>query len=259
MSKVSCIPELLLEFHDVDGGCLQLWNTEITSSQADFDVLTQLQRGANLNQDIQVITLLSISENKRYHPPSASSTISKEIEQKTGNQVADYRKWLHKRDNPVFGEVTGWMIILPILQARPEMDEVGLGAVQNIIARALLKVRDRTLQHLDTVLKEEDEEEDENDEDDEREDACAMEEDESNVAQESNDSVDPFEATHAWTPPELPINWKTILFHLKNAARQTGYTRYATWHEALILKRKAGPIPENLPSGERHPGLVQPP
>lgn len=157
--------------------------------------------------------------------------------------------------------------------------------MQNIVACALLKIRDRILRHLDALLEEEDdesdesneeedeiEEEDEDEEEDEEgdeeededeeedQDARAKEEDESHIVQESNDRysfyiyhdtrhgaltydrVDPLEAIRAWTPPESPIDWESVFFHLRNAARQTGYTRYSTWHEAWIQKRMIAQI-----------------
>ncbi|KAG2119867.1 uncharacterized protein F5147DRAFT_767329 [Suillus discolor] len=193
--KPLSIPDSLLEFHNADGGHLQLWNMEITFLQTEYEALAKLQHRANLT-------------------PSVSSAFSKSIDKKTGNVVANYRK----HNNPVFGEVTvfkhTWMLPLTItievwlycndrqfnilddnlihfasMQLSPDMDEVGLHLVQHIVVCALLKIRDHTLQYLDVVLEEEDNELDEEEVEIEEEDkdAYTKKEDESDIVQEFNE------------------------------------------------------------------------
>ncbi|KAG1898175.1 uncharacterized protein F5891DRAFT_982074 [Suillus fuscotomentosus] len=250
MQKPLSIPDLLLEFHDADGRCLQLWNTEITFSQTEYKALTKRQCGANLSKDIQVIMLPSISEKEHYHSPSVSSVVSQSIDKKTRNAVVNYCKWLHKCNNPVFGKVTGfkhtWILLTVMIKVWLHYNDGQFNILDDNLtyftsaqlSPDMDKIRDCMLQHFDAVSEEEDneldesnEEENEIKEEDEDED---QEEDKSNIIQEFNDraltydSVDSFKATHVWTLPELPIDWDSIFFHLQNAIRQTGYTYYAT-------------------------------
>jgi hypothetical protein len=99
-------PDALLEFHDEDGGRVQLWGTEVTFSQTRDAAIAKLQRSVTLNPHMRAVTLFDILENHRHSPPTESSDAFRKLSKK--KKVVSYHKWLQKDDSPVFGPVTGF-------------------------------------------------------------------------------------------------------------------------------------------------------
>jgi hypothetical protein len=117
MEKALGAPDALVEFHDRDGGRLQLWGTEVTFSQARDAAIAKLQRSVSLNRHMRAVTLFEILEDHRHSPPAESSRVFQQLSKKP--KVASYRRWLQKNDSPVFGPVTGfthtWVSSLTII------------------------------------------------------------------------------------------------------------------------------------------------
>jgi hypothetical protein len=106
MDKALGTPDALVEFHDGDGGRLQLWGTEVTFLQARDAAIAKLQRSISLNRHMRAVTLFQISEDHCHSPPAESSRAFQKLSKEP--KVAPYRKWLQKSDLPVFGPVTGF-------------------------------------------------------------------------------------------------------------------------------------------------------
>ncbi|KAG1728002.1 hypothetical protein EDB19DRAFT_1748490 [Suillus lakei] len=264
-------PDALVEFHNGDGGRLQLWGTEVTFLQAREAAIAKLQRSVSLNRHMRAVTLFEISEDHRHSPPAESSRAFQTLSKKP--KVASYRTWLQKNDSPVFGPVTGfthtWVSSLTIVvttwlrpddgpfdlydhdtryfasgQLSPEADLMDLQNLQQLFHRTFASIRDITISYIEEIRAEEEESSSSSDNFDISDESN---EDESNIAEapaiseeinDTDDSADPFQLVRMWVPPVLPIDWKEVMDQLRNAARQTGYTRYSAWHEKLI-KRQA--------------------
>ncbi|KAG1890683.1 uncharacterized protein F5891DRAFT_986836 [Suillus fuscotomentosus] len=257
-------PDALLEFHDEDGGRVQLWGTEVTFSQTRDAAIAKLQRSVTLNPHMRAVTLFDILENHRHSPPTESSDAFRKLSKK--KKVVSYHKWLQKDDSPVFGPVTGfthtWVSSLTVVVSTwlrpddgpfdlydhnpryfatarlcPDTDITGLENLQHLFHRTFASLRDATISYMEEVMAEEESSVSSDNSDAEDESSV---EDKSDIAEvsseETDDSPDPFELVRAWVPPTSPIDWKAIMKQLRNAARQTGYTRYSTYHEKLIKR-----------------------
>ncbi|KAG0693615.1 hypothetical protein DFH29DRAFT_881328 [Suillus ampliporus] len=248
-------PDVLVEFHDGDGGRLQLWGTEISFSQAWDAAIAKLQRSVIFNKFMQAVTLFDVLEDHRYSSPAESSHVFQTLSET--DRVVPYCKWLQKDDLPVFGPVTGfthnWVSSLTVVvttwvrpddgpfdlydqdpryyataQLCPDTDLVGLDNVQQLFHHTFASIRDTTISHLEDLMAEE-------------EGSSA----ESNISDESGNEGKSHMAEASaircllpLTPSSSFVHWKKVMIQLQTTARQTGYTRYSIWHEKLI-KRKA--------------------
>ncbi|KAG1741751.1 uncharacterized protein EDB91DRAFT_1081563 [Suillus paluster] len=200
--KALGIPDVLVEFHDADGGRLQLWGTKVACSQTQDAAITKLQCYVTCNQHMQAVTLFDILENHCYSPPAESSH---QLCPDMDITSLDNLQWLFHHTFESVRDAT--ISYIEELMVEEEEESSALSNNSNIT--------------------------DKSDVDDESNIAEA-----STISEEIDDSPDPFQLVRTWVPPVSPIDWKKFMAHLWNAAWQTGYTHYSAWHKNLI-KRKA--------------------
>ncbi|KAG2353861.1 hypothetical protein BDR07DRAFT_1431584 [Suillus spraguei] len=227
------VPDMLMEYKDPDGDCIPLWATEVSVSQTKKSATKRLSDYMTDREDLLAVSLVDVKEVKKHAGPQLGSEATQTLEDRSS--VSTFAEWLscrvtdtdpivmkafgHTWQHPITATVSTWLrrpdgsfnmndedsdfhAIASLFPARD-----GLEDVEHVFRRTLERVRDYVISLIKT---------------------------------RSPRDVDSsaFNPIRRWSPPASLINWDVLADEIIVGAKQTGYGRYATWHDR-ILKRKA--------------------
>ncbi|KAG1861527.1 hypothetical protein DFJ58DRAFT_839671 [Suillus subalutaceus] len=251
------IPDMIAEFVDEESGCLQMWGIEVSLSETQEAAMTSLKDYVTDAPNLVALTWFDVKETAKHVPPTDSSQTA--IALRRDEKVVPYHQWArqiddsnhavdvfnHKWVSPLRITVTTWLrrpdstridltdhsaMYYATAVISPDPDSVALTHMQRVLNRTLTAIKNVTIEHIDTLKAE-----------------VAAVAAARAAAEEGNEgnTVQPVEfqdtllAARAWVPPASLADWEEVIDDIRSGARQTGYTRYSTWHAGLLKKRKA--------------------
>ncbi|KAG0698051.1 hypothetical protein DFH29DRAFT_1003196 [Suillus ampliporus] len=228
------VPDMLMEYQDLDGDCIPLWATEISVSQTQKSATRRLGGFMVNHKDLLAISLIDVEELKKHAGPRSGSEAVEVLEECPS--LSTFSQWLshmatnaedptimkmfrHIWQHPITVMITTWLRhpdgSFDIDEKDPDLcatadlfpERGGLEDVDRVFRCTLERIRDQVVSLI-----------------------------EDRFPREVEDVA--FDPIRAWSPPNPLNNWDLLTNEIIVGVRQTGCTCYASCHQN-ILKRKA--------------------